>query len=67
MWTYRITTNGQRFRVEMQYASSPSNSWITVSGREWPTLQQAIEERRACTATPPDVWVPVTDGDAVTA
>jgi hypothetical protein len=58
MTTYRITTNGKHFRVEMFDTRNAFNEWAVCSAHE--TLEEAIIARDLA-AKPQDVWVPVED------
>lgn len=63
MTTYRITTNGKRFRVEVQYSGDLYQSWTPC--QEFLTLAEA-KAYRDKSALPPDVWVPI-EGEEVVA
>lgn len=63
MTTYRITTNGTRFRVEMFYSWNAYREWTPCE--EFATYPEAKVYRDKC-VRPRAEWVPV-DREEVTA
>jgi hypothetical protein len=58
MTTYRITTNGTIFRLEMFDSTNNYLEWVPCSTHN--TLAQA-KAARVIAERPPDVWTPVED------